>query len=213
MITAIWWIRRDLRLADNQTLTAALEYANQIIPVFILIGTSAEFILKSVSDYRKWAGKVVAVVLGLLLLITSANQDFDLVFRRFDQQFIHSVWNTSEIGSVIRSFVDSSIGQKEHAYVVPYPHWVDTRLVGINAGYPEKDYALWPDQFSETILVEAAKLFVIKLEDQTSIEELTSLYPESSYWMYPSEIPGKEFWVLFVPPEQVIEEPIIPTVP
>jgi deoxyribodipyrimidine photo-lyase len=35
MTTAIWWIRRDLRLTDNQTLTAALEYANQIVPVFI----------------------------------------------------------------------------------------------------------------------------------------------------------------------------------
>ena len=35
MTTAIWWIRRDLRLADNQTLTAALQYANQVVPVFI----------------------------------------------------------------------------------------------------------------------------------------------------------------------------------
>ncbi|MFC1975603.1 deoxyribodipyrimidine photo-lyase, partial [Chloroflexota bacterium] len=35
MTTAIWWIRRDLRLADNQTLTAALNYADQVVPVFI----------------------------------------------------------------------------------------------------------------------------------------------------------------------------------
>ena len=35
MTTAIWWIRRDLRLADNQTLTAALLYADQVVPVFI----------------------------------------------------------------------------------------------------------------------------------------------------------------------------------
>jgi deoxyribodipyrimidine photo-lyase len=35
MTTAIWWIRRDLRLADNQTLTAALEYADHVVPVFI----------------------------------------------------------------------------------------------------------------------------------------------------------------------------------
>ena len=30
MITAIWWIRRDLRLTDNQALTAALQQADQI---------------------------------------------------------------------------------------------------------------------------------------------------------------------------------------
>jgi deoxyribodipyrimidine photo-lyase len=36
MKTAIWWIRRDLRLADNQALTAALAQAEVVIPVFIL---------------------------------------------------------------------------------------------------------------------------------------------------------------------------------
>lgn len=36
MAAAIWWIRRDLRLADNQALHAALAHADQIIPVFIL---------------------------------------------------------------------------------------------------------------------------------------------------------------------------------
>jgi deoxyribodipyrimidine photo-lyase len=34
--TAIWWIRRDLRLADNDALTAALSQARRVIPVFIL---------------------------------------------------------------------------------------------------------------------------------------------------------------------------------
>ncbi|NMC47284.1 MAG: deoxyribodipyrimidine photo-lyase [Chloroflexi bacterium] len=34
--TAIWWIRRDLRLHDNQALTAALHNHETIIPVFIL---------------------------------------------------------------------------------------------------------------------------------------------------------------------------------
>jgi deoxyribodipyrimidine photo-lyase len=34
--TAIWWARRDLRLMDNQALTAALADADQVIPVFVL---------------------------------------------------------------------------------------------------------------------------------------------------------------------------------
>jgi deoxyribodipyrimidine photo-lyase len=33
---AIWWARRDLRLADNQALHAALAHADQVIPVFVL---------------------------------------------------------------------------------------------------------------------------------------------------------------------------------
>lgn len=34
--TAIWWIRRDLRLRDNEALAAALRQATRVIPVFIL---------------------------------------------------------------------------------------------------------------------------------------------------------------------------------
>jgi deoxyribodipyrimidine photo-lyase len=34
--THIWWIRRDIRLQDNPTLTAALEGAKKLIPLFIL---------------------------------------------------------------------------------------------------------------------------------------------------------------------------------
>jgi deoxyribodipyrimidine photo-lyase len=33
---AIWWIRRDLRLTDNQALTAACQSATVVIPLFIL---------------------------------------------------------------------------------------------------------------------------------------------------------------------------------
>ena len=33
MRTAIWWVRRDLRLADNQALTVALNQAEQVLPV------------------------------------------------------------------------------------------------------------------------------------------------------------------------------------
>jgi deoxyribodipyrimidine photo-lyase len=36
MNIAIWWIRRDLRLSDNQALQAAIAQADVVIPVFIL---------------------------------------------------------------------------------------------------------------------------------------------------------------------------------
>ena len=36
MSLAIWWIRRDLRLSDNQALSAALRHAGGVLPVFIL---------------------------------------------------------------------------------------------------------------------------------------------------------------------------------
>lgn len=36
MRTAVWWIRRDLRLADNQAMHAALAAAERVIPLFVL---------------------------------------------------------------------------------------------------------------------------------------------------------------------------------
>ncbi|GAB4428880.1 MAG: deoxyribodipyrimidine photo-lyase [Anaerolineae bacterium] len=36
MPTTIWWVRRDLRLTDNQALSAARQAADQVIPLFIL---------------------------------------------------------------------------------------------------------------------------------------------------------------------------------
>jgi len=36
MTAAIWWIRRDLRLTDNQALHAALNHSPHLVPVFIL---------------------------------------------------------------------------------------------------------------------------------------------------------------------------------
>lgn len=36
MSCAVWWIRRDLRLADNQALHAALRHSDHIVPLFIL---------------------------------------------------------------------------------------------------------------------------------------------------------------------------------
>jgi deoxyribodipyrimidine photo-lyase len=34
--TVIWWTRRDLRLADNQALAAAMSQADRVVPVFVL---------------------------------------------------------------------------------------------------------------------------------------------------------------------------------
>jgi deoxyribodipyrimidine photo-lyase len=36
MTTALWWLRRDLRLTDNQALAAALAHADRVVPVFVL---------------------------------------------------------------------------------------------------------------------------------------------------------------------------------
>jgi hypothetical protein len=137
----------------------------------------------------------------VILLLLSASQNFDLVFEQYHEQFRLGSWNTSEMGAVIRSFT-TTVGDKDSAWVVPYPHWVDTRLVGMQAGYPRKDYALWPDEIPETLSNPKAKLFLFKPEDEEAARRLQEQYPDGAMSMYDSHLEGKDFWLYFVPPEE-----------
>ncbi|MCX8025723.1 MAG: hypothetical protein N3A60_11020, partial [Thermanaerothrix sp.] len=149
-----------------------------IVPVFIVAAVGLIAFLQTVakSFTKPRLGRAAATMVGIVLLAGAGYQNFDLVFCQFDQQFMAGAWNTSQIGHVIRAFADS-IGSPDSAYVVPYPYWVDTRLVGINAGYPLKDYALWPQDFEKTLDQPGAKLFILKPEDQAALDKLRQLYP------------------------------------
>jgi hypothetical protein len=171
-----------------------------IVPVFIIAAIGLVTFLQTVANQLKpRPGQAVAAMLGIVLLVGAGYQNFDLVFRQFDRQFMAGAWNTSQIGHVIRAFADS-IGNPDSAYVVPYPYWVDTRLVGINAGYPLKDYALWPQDFEKTLDQPGAKLFILKPEDQAALDKLRQLYPAGFLYYYDSHREGKDFLIFFVPP-------------
>jgi deoxyribodipyrimidine photo-lyase len=51
--TAIWWIRRDLRLADNGALQAALAQADIVVPLFILDDAALDSRYHSRAQMRK----------------------------------------------------------------------------------------------------------------------------------------------------------------
>lgn len=173
-----------------------------LVPVFLIVGFALDSLLstlKSGLGDRKGTWVMSAVV--LVLITWSASQNYDLVFNQYQRNYAASSWNTTELGTVIHNFAES-IGSSESAYVVPYPHWVDTRLVGINAGYPLKDYVLWPHQFEDTLHETRAKLFLININDNESIEVLLELYPQGWLNHYESKYPDKPFIMFFVPPQQ-----------
>lgn len=170
-----------------------------IIPVFIIAAIALESFLAGLLARAKGiAGKAIPILLGIGLLAGSAAQNYNLVFKQFDEQFMAGAWNTSEIGHIIQAFGES-VGSPETAYVVPYPYWVDTRLVGINAGFPFKDYALWPENFSETLHEKRAQLFILKPEDQESLEKLNTMYPDGVSWLHQAQREGKDIILFFVP--------------
>ncbi len=172
-----------------------------LIPVFLIVGMALDGLLTTLKGSLNsplW-GRRMAWGVGILLLAWSSTQNYDLVFRQYRNFFALSSWNTSELGAVIRQFADT-VGTEETAWVVPYPHWVDTRLVAIRAGVPGKDYAIWPDQLPQTLEEPQTKMFLFKLEDTSAMDTLRELYPTGSMQLYDSEIQGKDFYIYFVPP-------------
>jgi hypothetical protein len=102
------------------------------------------------------------------------------------------------MGAVIAQFAET-VGQGENAWVVAYPHWVDTRLVGIHAGFPLRDFAIWPEYFETTRTVPGPKLFLIRSDDSADLARLEELYPQGELKEYVSEVENHNFYIFFVP--------------
>ncbi len=149
-------------------------------------------------------GTVLASLLVLALAGGSAWQNYDLVFNQFSAQYTAASWNSSEMGAVIKDF-GITFGSTENAWIVPFPYWVDTRLPGAWAGIPNRDFALWPENFNTTLVVHGPKLIIVNWQDTTSIEQLSALYPHGAWSRFISNTrqEGKDFMILFIPPAQV----------
>jgi hypothetical protein len=173
-----------------------------IIPVFVITAFGLDAIIRTFLSRAATRGaKTSIVVLAAALLLISMASNYQLVFVKYSQQYDLGAWNTSEIGEVIRDFAGAQ-GSLDTAYVIPYPHWVDTRLVGINAGYPGKDYALWADQLETTLAESRAKLFIFHPADGETANKLEMVYPSGVLYRYQANLAGKDFMMYFVPPAQ-----------
>lgn len=171
------------------------------IPIFIITALGIVSLQRSLTTSGgKWAGKVVfwALIAGLMLISIRAN--YNLVFKQYNQEFRAGAWNTSEMGHVIRGFYES-VGAPDRAWVIPYPYWVDTRLVAINAGVFPKitDYALPREHLNETKTIPAPKLFLLKPEDKDSLNALQHTYPDGIVKKFVSHVPGRDFIIYCVP--------------
>lgn len=174
--------------------------AGALVPIFLLAGLALEVWVRSLWTWaasRTGRRLLVGAFLAALLAL-EARHNYDLVFRRYAEEFRLSAWNTSELGAVIGGFA-RSVGAPDRAWVIPYPHWVDTRLVGIRAGFPRRDYALPRDRLEDTLALSGPKLFLFRPEDQETENRLWELYPQGRLWRYRSSTPGKDFLVFFVP--------------
>jgi hypothetical protein len=180
---------------ENPALNRA---AAAFIPVFLIVAIALDGLMNTIERRTSnWAGSRIAWGVTTVLVIISGLQNYDLVFNQYHRAYELSSWNTSEMGKVIRGFGDL-YGSTDTAYVVPYPYWVDTRLVGINAGVPTRDFAIPPDQISLTLNDPRPKMFLVNLDDVDNLALLRQLFPQAAVSTYASKV-GKNFEIYLVP--------------
>ena len=176
--------------AENPSLNRS---SGAIVPVFLICGygfftMASQLFNSSVKRLTKITGMLALV----LIIAGSIMMNFELVFNQYADQFIQNAWNSSEIGNEIKEFVEEG-NSYQNAFVIPYPHWVDTRLVGVHAGFPGTDFALWKEELAVSTSQEGAKLFILKPEDQVALDTIKSLYPDAQEEIFYSRTPGKDF--------------------
>lgn len=161
------------------------------ISVFLIAAMALDRISVAILRHSR---KLAFVFISMVLAFTGM-LNYDLVFNQFKEQFLANAWNTSEIGADIRYFSDLG-NDVSNAYVIPYPYWVDTRLVGIQAGFPEKDFALTLDHIDVVVPMLGEKLFIFKENDLATLEKLQKLFPTSYMELRESSIPNKNYWIM-----------------
>jgi len=185
---------------ENPALNRA---AGAIIPVFLIVAIALDGLMSAMEKRApSKAGSTLAWGMAVILIFFAALGNYDLVFHMYQRAYELSSWNTSEMGKVVHDF-GNIYGSTDTAYVIPYPYWVDTRLVGMNAGDPTRDYAIPPDQISLTLNDPRPKMFLVNPEDQADLDLLRQLFPQGNASTYASQV-GKNFYVYMVPPASTI---------
>jgi hypothetical protein len=148
-------------------------------------------------------GRGLALV-GLALVLGAATvYNYHWYFIRYHDQILGAIWNSRDLGAVIRQWRAAG-GDPRHAYQIGYPHWVDTRLIGIHAGDISWHNDLWqPERLANRRAPHEAKLFLLHVEDREHLDTLRRLFPTGRWEIDPSSVPGrgKEFVIFEVPAE------------
>ncbi len=168
--------------------------AGALIPVMVIaaagICCTFDVFTRALRDGKAF---IVLCVLSCLFLANIISHNYELIFRQYAYEYDRSAWNTSQIGKVIRGFADSA-GSYEDAYVIPYPHWVDTRLVGINAGDPGKDYS-----FDKSLVASLPddghpRLFIYRESDTEGADAVRCRFPHGVEQLHTGPYTGKNFY-------------------
>ena len=140
-----------------------------------------------------------AGAVGLILLATTF-MNYRRYFVQYDMAYRDESWNSTEVAATVRAFADS-VGDLEHAWILLYPHWVDTRNVAVNLGeIAWQDHTL-PDAEAATVHVGdgAPKLYLFHPNDRGNLTRVQEIFPNGQLRTFRARTPGHDFMIWYVP--------------
>jgi hypothetical protein len=179
--------------AENPSLNRT---AGAIVPVFLFVGIGLDSLMTNLGVGKR--RNIIAWSLAGILFVLSFIQNYDLIFRQYNEQYASGAWNTSEMGAVMMDAVQRG-APVDNVWVVPYAFWVDTRLPPVWAGVPGRDIAMMRENLPGTLNVAGPKVFMISMGDAETIALLQALYPLGELRQFESAMDIHDFWIFSVP--------------
>ena len=179
----------------------SLHRSGAAIPIVFLIVALPLKLLVEHSQKVMSGRRGTLIGAGLIgaLLFFSAQNNWDIVFVNYAQQYKDSVQNASELGALVRAWAEST-GSYDTVIVRAYPYWVDTRAVGIYAGqFGWDNVVLEPDKLGDWATDPRPKLYILHRHDAESIALLRQIYPQGKLAYRASSFHDKDFVTFFVP--------------
>lgn len=179
---------------ENPSLSRALGAA---LPVFLIAGRGFGFVLEQLPEISTKKSNNRRTFVFLLFASIAIFNNYQLINRVYAENYQRSAWNANEMASVLTDNLAGREGNFQ-AYLVGYPYWVDARAVAISMGKPELNLSILPEALAQTVNLNTNKIFLLHPEDEGSLNQLQSLYPNGFGNLYASREANKDFYVFIV---------------
>jgi len=148
----------------------------------------------------KWLGrsKYTRIVISVVCAFVIIFFNYQLLHGVYVDNYRQNAWNAREMSETVLKF-EQNYGDDGQAWLLGYPYWVDERAVAIMAGKAPNSLLLNLDDIHGIVNQPGAKLFIMHLEANDSLNTLKTVFPNGVESMVASELENKDYRIYFVP--------------
>lgn len=188
-----------LSIAFPEENPSAVRIGGAIPVVALLAAVAVQAMIEALCGLFQGRGRWLAGVPAAAILVAAAFLTYRWYFVTYDQQYRRRAWNTRDMGRVVRGFADS-VGDMDHAYHISFPHWADTRNIGINAGdITWRNAVVELEDLREHAQDPLPKLYLVYPGHRRALRLLEELFPEGRLQRFRSVEEMEDFFIYSVP--------------